>query len=110
MKEQLDIEYTATAKSTLVEIIRHLKANNVPPMPVVGEIINAFEARVSQFSTGCQICPELLKIGCDKYRECNTVNGYRVIYSLEDPLITVHAFLAQRQDIQQILFNRLIAP
>ncbi|CAI2048093.1 Uncharacterised protein [Serratia quinivorans] len=28
MKEQPGIEYTATAKGTLVEIIRHLKANN----------------------------------------------------------------------------------
>ncbi|CAI1597816.1 Plasmid stabilisation system protein [Serratia quinivorans] len=110
MKEQPGIEYTATAKGTLVEIIRHLKANNVPPMPVVDDIINAFEARVSQFSVGCQICPELLKIGCDKYRECNTPNGYRVIYSLEDSLITVHTFLTQKQDIQQLLFNRLIAP
>lgn len=109
MRERMDIEYTATAKSTLLEIVHHLKTNNVLPVPVVESIISGFEARVSLFPTGCQICPELLKIGCDKYRECNTLNGYRVIYSLEDSLITVHAFLAQKQDIQQTLFNRLIA-
>ncbi|AGP44426.1 type II toxin-antitoxin system RelE/ParE family toxin [Serratia plymuthica] len=109
MRERIDIEYTATAKSTLLEIVHHLKANNVLPLPVVESIITGFETRVNLFPTGCQICPELLKIGCDKYRECNTVNGYRVIYSLEDSLITVHAFLAQKQDIQQTLFNRLIA-
>ncbi|PWC18313.1 plasmid stabilization protein [Brenneria roseae subsp. roseae] len=108
MARDVNIEYTETAKSTLSDIAYYLQKVDVKPLPVIEKIINEFEAKVSTFPNGCQIVPELLKIGCDKYRECNTSNGYRVIYSTEQSLITTHVILSQKQDIQQTLFKRLI--
>ncbi|RIF76462.1 type II toxin-antitoxin system RelE/ParE family toxin, partial [Shigella boydii] len=34
--------------------------------------------------------------------------GYRVLYSVEEDIITAHVILSQRQDIKQLLFRRLI--
>ncbi|MCE9872706.1 type II toxin-antitoxin system RelE/ParE family toxin [Hafnia alvei] len=107
-KQPLSIEYTETAKSTLNDIVYYLQYNQIDPRPIVGEMLDDFENKVGIFPQGCPIAPELVKIGCDKYRECNTANGYRILYSATEERITVHVILSQRQDIQQLLFKRLI--
>ncbi|BCQ47698.1 hypothetical protein ERHA55_52250 (plasmid) [Erwinia rhapontici] len=71
------IEYTGTARSTLLQLRNHLIACGVAPLPVIECIIDEFESKVSAFPVGCQLCPELLKIGSDRYRECNTQKDYR---------------------------------
>ncbi|EPN9502466.1 type II toxin-antitoxin system RelE/ParE family toxin [Serratia marcescens] len=108
MTKAVKIEYTLTAKSTLSDIVFHLKTNNIAPMPIVETILDEFESKVSAFPTGSQISPQLLKIGCDSYRECNTKGGYRILYSTDGSVVTVHVILSQKQDIQQALFKRLI--
>lgn len=101
-------EYTLTAKHCIEHIVSFLRRADVEPRPVITGILEQFERIVGQFPGGCQICPELVKIGCAKYREFNSADGYRVLYSVEDNCVTAHAILAHRQDIQQLLFKRLI--
>ncbi|WP_455821350.1 type II toxin-antitoxin system RelE/ParE family toxin [Pseudomonas cerasi] len=105
---EVTIEYTETARSTLIQLRNHLIACGVAPLPVIERIIEEFESKVSAFPVGCQLCPELLKIGSDRYRECNTQKGYRVLYSVDGLRIRAHAVLSQRQDIVQLLYQRLI--
>lgn len=100
--------YTRTAKVCVDQIVTHLQRIDIEPRPVIAEILDEFEARVERFPLGCQQCPELVKLGCAKYRECNTSGGYRVLYSIDEETINVHAVLSHRQDIQQLLFKRLI--
>lgn len=102
------IQYTRTVKTCIDDIASHLRRIESEPKEVIRGIVEYFEKRVSDFPLGCQVCPELLKIGCAKYRECNTPDGYRVLYSVEDDVITAHAILSHRQDIQHLLFKRLI--
>lgn len=102
------IQYTKTVKLCIDDIANHLRHIDADPNKVISAILEHFESRVSDFPLGCQTCPELLKIGCAKYRECNTPDGYRVLYSVEDDAITAHAILSHRQDIQALLFKRLI--
>lgn len=102
------IQYTRTVKTCIDDIASHLRHIESEPKEVISGIIEHFEKRVSDFPLGCQVCPELLKIGCAKYRECNTPDGYRVLYSVEDNVITAHAILSHRQDIQNLLFKHLI--
>lgn len=102
-------QYTHTVKVCIDDIASYLRRTEAEPKEVITAIIEQFEKRVSDFPLGCQVCPELLKIGCAKYRECNTADGYRVLYSVEDKTITAHAVLSQKQDIQQLLFKRLIS-
>ncbi|ELD9771060.1 type II toxin-antitoxin system RelE/ParE family toxin [Salmonella enterica] len=103
------ILYTKTVKVCIEDITSHLRRIEVEPKDVITAIIEHFEKRVSDFPLGCQICPELLKIGCAKYRECNTPDGYRVLYSVDGKEITTHAILSYKQDIKQLLFKRLIS-
>ncbi|EAP0944521.1 type II toxin-antitoxin system RelE/ParE family toxin [Salmonella enterica] len=104
----MQVEYTLTAKTSLEQIADHLRSNDIDPRPVIAEILEQFENRVTAFPSGCQLCPELLKLGVSKYRECNTPEGYRVLYSVEGEIITAHVILSWRQDIKQLLFRRMI--
>ena len=100
MEQQVTFEYTLTVKHCIDTIAGFLKR--------VDDILTQFESTVGQFPLGCQICSELLKIGCAKYREFNHAEGCRVLYSVDGTLVTAHAILAHRQDVQQLLFKRLI--
>ena len=105
---QISFKYTLTVKHCIEDIVNHLRRADVEPRPVIQDILEQFERTVGQFPLGGQICPELVKIGCAKYREFNTASGYRVLYAVDSSTITAHAVLAHRQDIQQLLFKRLI--
>lgn len=104
------IQYTRTVKICIDNIASYLRRIEVEPKEASVAIIEHFENRVNDFPLGCQVCPELLKIGCAKYRECNTPGGYSVLYSVDGNEITAHAIISQRQDIQNLLFERLISP
>ena len=104
----LVFEYTLTAKYCIEDIFAFLRRNDVEPRPVMAEILEQFEKTVRQFPQGAHICPELLKLGCAKYHEFNSRSGYRVLYSVDGMTITAHAILSQRQDIQHLLFRRLV--
>lgn len=108
MEPLVTFEYTLTVKHCIDTIASYLRRVDVKPRPVIADILTQFERTVSQFPLGCQICPELLKIGCAKYREFNHAEGYRVLYSVDGTRVTAHALLSHRQDIQQLLFKRLI--
>lgn len=103
------IEYTHTVKLCIDDIASHLRRIQTDPTQVISGILNDFENRVANFPLSCQFCPELLKIGCAKYREYNTTDGYRILYSVEENTIIAHALLSHKQDIQQLLFKRLIS-
>ena len=108
MDPQVTFEYTLTVRFCIDTIVGYLRRVDVEPRPVIADILAQFESTGAQFPLGCQICPELLKIGCAKYREFNHADGYRVLYAVEGTLVTAHAILAHRQDIKQLLFKRLI--
>lgn len=107
-KTSITIEYTLTVKTCIELIASFLHNADVEPKPIIRDILQHFEAKVGEYPLSCQICPELLKIGVAKYRECNTPGGYRVLYSVDKSKITVHAILSHRQDIKQLLFKRLV--
>lgn len=102
-------QYTYTVKICIDNIANYLRRTEAETKEVITDIIEQFEKRMSDVPLGCQVCPELLKIGCAKYRECNTADGYSVLYSVEDNTITAHAVLSQKKDLQQLLFKRLIS-
>ncbi|VEB95862.1 Uncharacterised protein [Cedecea lapagei] len=108
MEQKVTFEYTLTVKHCIDTIASFLRRVDVELRPVIADILTQFESTVGQFPLSGQICPELLKIGCAKYREFNHAEGYRVLYSVDETLVTAYAILAHRQDVQQLLFKRLI--
>lgn len=108
MEKQVTFEYTLTVKHCIETIAGFLHRVDVETRPVIADILTQFEGTCGQFPPGCQIFPELLKVGSAKYLEFNHAEGYRVLYSVYGTLVTAHAILAHRQDVQQLLFKRLI--
>lgn len=106
----VNIEYTETAKSNITTIANFLKAKNVEPKSIINAALKEFENKVGIFPESCPISPQLVSIGCAKYRECNTKNGYRFLYSVNGDVeeITCHSIVRQEQDLQGLLFSRMI--
>lgn len=106
----MKFQYTRTVSTCINDIANCLIRVGVALQPVLSHLLTRFEENVSTFPKGCQVCPELLKPGCVRYRQFNSDDGYRVLHSVDGEGVTVHAILAQRQDIKQLLFKRLSQP
>ncbi|MCC8380334.1 type II toxin-antitoxin system RelE/ParE family toxin [Xenorhabdus sp. PB30.3] len=106
------IKYTETFKHSLREVASFLRAKELEPLPIIHKALDEFEHKVKFSPACCQISPELAKLGVTSYRECNTHNGYRMIYSIDayesSDIVIAHVILHQRQDIQALLFDRVI--
>lgn len=104
--------YSETARMTMQTIAYFLRSHRIEPKPVITRALVEFEEKTGVFPEGSPICDELLALGCAKYRECNTTDGYRVLYSITvgeaEVRIDVHAVLSQRQNIANLLFNRIL--
>lgn len=104
----LRIIYTETARTAVNDIAHFYKNKQVDAKELIKDAIEEFEKKVGTFPLGCPVSPQLLSIGCDKYRECNTAGGFRILYAITDTVVVVHIIVHQRQDLQQLLFKRII--
>ncbi|MBD2810611.1 type II toxin-antitoxin system RelE/ParE family toxin [Xenorhabdus sp. Vera] len=106
------INYTETFKFSLREIASYLRTKELEPLPIIQKALDEFEKKINFSPTCCQISPELAKLGVTNYRECNIQNGHRVIYSIDSDgstdIVIAHVIIHQKQDIQALLFNRII--
>ncbi|WP_235937398.1 type II toxin-antitoxin system RelE/ParE family toxin [Rahnella contaminans] len=76
----------------------------------INAVLDEFEAKVKIFPLSCPVAPDLAALGIIKYREGNTLNAYRIIYTYDEPanVISVYVLLSQRQNVQELLFKKLI--
>jgi mRNA-degrading endonuclease RelE of RelBE toxin-antitoxin system len=76
----------------------------------INAVLDEFEAKVKVFPLSCPVAPDLAALGIIKYREGNTLNAYRIIYTYDEPanVISVYVLLSQRQNVQELLFKKLI--
>ncbi len=106
------VVYTETAVSTSEKIADYLEDRDIDPNPILADLIAQFEAKVKQFTHSCPISPELEKLGCTRYRQFNSDKGYRLFYDIvevdTEVKVFAHAILGPGQDIQQLLFARII--
>lgn len=97
---------------TLQTIAHFLCSRQLDPKPVIANVLDEFEEKTGLFAEGNPVCQDLLDLGCAKYRECNTADGHRVLYSMQlnekGSVIYVHAVLSQKQHIAGLLFNRIL--
>lgn len=110
-KKQNGVVYTETFKLTAKNVLDFLSTSVDEPKDVLDKQLDEFERKIDVFPEGCQISPDLLQLGCDRYRECITKDGYRILYSYDTQKeeLTAHAILGKRQSVLQALFERLIA-
>lgn len=109
---KVTFRYSATATMTMQTIAHFLRSRQIEPKSILSQVLDEFEEKTALFPEGSPVCPELLALGCAKYRECNTADGYRVLYSQQRVenagVIHVHAVLSQKQHIASLLFNRIL--
>ena len=77
---------------------------------LVNTILDRFERHLNSFPECCGVHVYLQEIGVTKYRGYISPENCTLLYSYENKgnVVTVHAILHQRQDIQKLLFNRII--
>lgn len=79
----------------------------------IAELIDDFEQKLTPYPEICEASGMLRDLGVSKYREFLSRNGYRIFYSvlknnLNEHYVTSHVLIHQRQDMQSLLFNRLL--
>ncbi|MFO6296613.1 type II toxin-antitoxin system RelE/ParE family toxin [Rahnella selenatireducens] len=109
-KSKVVIEYLQTVKLSIDEIASYQTSQGNDPLKIINAVLDEFEAKVKVFPLSCPVSPDLAALGVIKYRQCNTLNGYRIIYTYNEPakLISVYVLLSQRQNVQELLFKKLI--
>jgi hypothetical protein len=109
-KSKITIEYLQTVKLSIDEIASFQNSQGNDALKIINEVLDEFEAKVKVFPLSCPVAPDLAALGIIKFRECNTLNGYRIIYTYDESanLIYVYVLLSQRQNVQELLFKKLI--
>ncbi len=98
----IEYEYTETFKST----VQDLKLDK----EFLNSLLDKFEDALNPFPEGYSAPPELSEMGIQKYKRYPLPEGYSIIYTYDkaEQLVTSHAIVHQRQNIQKLLFNRMI--
>ncbi|MGK0662965.1 type II toxin-antitoxin system RelE/ParE family toxin [Serratia marcescens] len=107
----VNVTYTETAIFGARKIVKFLSNQGVQdPKSVIDAATANFEKVVTAFPKGFGVSIELSKIGCMKYLEYNSSNGYRILYTVNqaETEVDVHVIISQRENVQQLLFERII--
>ncbi|MGV0087217.1 type II toxin-antitoxin system RelE/ParE family toxin (plasmid) [Rahnella aceris] len=109
-KSKITIEYLQTVKLSIDEIASFQTLQGNDPLKIINAVLDEFETKVKVFPLSCPVSPDLAALGIIKYRECSTLSGYCIIYTYDEPanLISVYVLLSQRQNVQALLFKKLI--
>ncbi len=108
-KEELfTITYLPTVRLSLQEIATFHRRLGNNYKAIIARVIDEFESRVRHFPLSCPVCSELADMGVTRYREFNSSENYRILFSVVKKNIFVHVLLSHRQSIQQLLFKRLL--
>jgi hypothetical protein len=106
--EPFTITYLPTVRLSLQEIVAFHRRLGNDYRTIIARVIDEFESRVSHFPLSCAVCSELADLGITRYREFNSSENYRILFSIEQQTVFAHVLLSQRQSIQQLLFKRLL--
>ncbi|MRS20959.1 type II toxin-antitoxin system RelE/ParE family toxin [Enterobacteriaceae bacterium RIT692] len=107
-EEPFNIIYLPTVRLSLQEIVTFHRRLGNDYQTIIARVIDEFETRVNQFPLSCAVCSELVALGVTRYREFNSSENYRILFSVEHQTVFAHVLLSQRQSIQQLLFKRIL--
>lgn len=107
MKKSYEIKWSETAEKDLISIMEYI-AQDSPP--VAYEKFMEIKEKASclhAFPERGRIVPELKTQGIIQYREL-IIAPWRIIYRITENIVHVLSVLDARQNIEDILLNRLI--
>ncbi len=99
--------FSRFAEIDLLEILDFYHGMNPPYTEKLFETIEKKVASLKEFPERGRIVPELEGQNILSYREI-IVEFYRIIYSIQDEIVTVHAVIDGRRNLEDILLKKLL--
>lgn len=99
--------WTDTAAADLRGILEYIREESPQNAETVLKQIQQAAAELDHAPFRGRIVPELLSFGIRQYREL-IVSRWRMIYRVDDERVYVLSVLDARQDVEEILFWRMI--
>lgn len=102
-----NVFWTNTAQGDLSSLIEHIHQDSPQNARTIFHTIRERSKSLNQFPLRGRIVPELADIGLFTYREL-IIERWRLIYKIDNDQVFVTALFDSRQNIEEILFQRLI--
>ena len=107
MNKNYDVIWANVAENDLKNIIEYIAVNSPSNALKIFENIKQKTSTLNSFPDRGRIVPELRDHGILQYREL-VISPWRILYRLSDKYVYVLSVLDSRQNIEDILLNRLI--
>lgn len=107
MNKKYNVEWATVAESDLKQIIDYIAAESPRNALHLFKKIRQKASSLHTFPERGRIVPELQGQGIHIYREL-IISPWRIIYRISDGTIFVLSVIDSRQNVEDILLNRLI--
>jgi len=104
---KFNIFWTDMAQSDLSELVERIYQESPQNARNIFQAIRECAESLDQFPKRGRVVPELADIGVFSYREL-IIERWRLIYKIDTHRVFVTALFDSRQNIEDILFQRLI--
>ncbi len=102
-----EVQWTKIAQNDLLNIIEYIKTDSINIAKKVFLEIKEECTKLHYFPERNRVVPELNEIGITKYREV-IHKRWRIIYKIENQTVYILLVVDSRQNLEDILFQRLI--
>ena len=107
MNKSYDVKWAAIAEHDLTAIIKYIHSDNPLAAKDSLERIKAKVSNLDSLPQRGRIVPEFMQQGILQYREL-VIPPWRIIYRISDSNVLVFAVIDSRQNVEDILLNRLV--
>lgn len=107
MSKPYAVVWAANAEQDLTAIIKHIHSESPFAAKDCLEKIKAKVSNLNSLPQRGRIVPELMQQGILQYREM-VIPPWRIIYRISDANVYVFAVIDSRQNVEDILLNRLV--
>jgi len=107
MRKQYEVVWTKIANADLTAIIQYILSDNPAAAKDSLQRIKAKASNLDSLPGRGRIVPELRQQGILQYREL-LVPPWRIIYRISDNFVYVLAVFDSRQNIEDVLLDRLV--
>jgi plasmid stabilization system protein ParE len=107
MSEPYKPKWTANAKDDLLNIVAYIKEDSPTNAKDVYHNIRKTANSSNFLPLKGRVVPELQKEGITLYREV-IASPWRIIYKIENDIVYIMAILDSRQNIEELLLQKLL--
>lgn len=107
MSKKYKVEWAAVAETDLKQIVDFLAANSPATALQIFKKIRQKASGLYSFPERGRIVPELQAQGINIYREL-IVTPWRIVYRISEGTVFVLSVIDSRQNVEDILLNRLL--